>query len=378
MTTFNNIEQTYRGPITQYKSINGMVTGIIDVDIELHAGANYITVQAIDNAGNVSEESEELIITLDQDEMLENYVRKSSDDRFSHATIRRELYEGQLNSYSINSTIDEINVEKDKQAIILNAIKDVSDDNIFTHPININPSSDISIEKKIDHILDQLSNTADADNIIYEFDIAGTDSSSQYTTGQEYTDNNLKYRYLGYSDGGNHHIVFRPKGIQMSELTSGIAKATFVFYCYQTFNQSYLPIKSIKLEAANSFVYGVFFEWNDTNPLTPSLENTGSLAFTNATWASITDPYQSYREEDFEYDIYDGKVTRIELDVTEQIRYLAAGYTVHKNDTDNTVSVGLNGIRMSADDHSALSIITGVIDGIEGYPAPYILVERKQ
>ena len=377
MTAFNDKENTYRGPITQFKSINGMITGIIDVDIELHAGTNIITVQAIDNAGNVSEESDELTVILDQESMLQNYVRKAEDDRFSTSTVRREAHKGQLNSYTINSTVDEVAVDLNRQLTVYNAIKDKTDDNILTHGINVSSTTDISIAQRLEHMFDQLANLSRVDNIIYQFDITGTDSSNEYTTGQEYTDDNIKYRYLGNANGSNHKIVFRPTGIQMSDLSSNISKATMVLYCYQTEGSIHAPIKSVRIDAANSFWLGSFFEWSETRPLTPYLENNGSLAFTNPTWSSIIDPYIQFREEDYAYNIYDGTLSRIEIDVTKQIRFLAAGYAVHQEDTDNDVSVGLNGIRLAADDLSAFRIVTGAISSIIGYPAPHILVTKR-
>jgi len=392
--------RTLRFPISVFKSINGISTGMLDMDLELHAGENIITVQAVDSSGNISEESEPLIVVLDIDTVLNNYIRRDIDDRFSTSTIRRQYKDGQLSSYTINSTVDELRVELQRYESFLNMLMLRIDQTIKEHPAmgniseshaglveydldNIDDDMWLSPGRQLDSLFDQYANLSIADWQIDTFEFGATSSNYPVSQGQSWT---LGY-YIGKTeDDSNNHLFMRPTGDLLLEMPVDIQKAVLILYCKQELIEYLEGATSITVDAVNvpfitdiddidgdgdtTDIVPVYWGtigslWDGSNfvPLTWAIEqymeqnNVGKITDTPVT-LPIVDPVIGLREEDFEYNIYDNCLTRIELDITKAMRFLIAGYKVIAEEQGESVRVGLNGLRLRADDRAALQVFT--------------------
>jgi len=133
-----------------------------------------------------------------------------------------------------------------------------------------------------------------------------------------------------------------------------------------------LPARSVKIDAINTPVINnevktwtmPGFSWIYEQNVIQWMKDAGIPLLYGAfpgSDGSITDPNYDMRPENFVYDIYDGKLTRIELDITDHLKYLVAGHAVLSHDyPDLTFPIGLNGIRLSVDTRDALAIFTEV------------------
>jgi len=396
MRESKSAKTTIGGPVVRFKAIDGMTHGLLNFNLPLKAGENIIRVYGVDTAGNVSEPSDSLIVYFDMGESLNNFIRKSEDDLFTTPTIRRQYFRGQLDSYKLNATVDECNVALSGLSDKCELVKLRTEQTIREHPTiagditneiagatGIDPkdfqdilsSSSLSIapSRQIATLFDQAENIgAGADYIIYSFDITSTAGIG--TTGSAGTEAWLLWqhgRYIGRLNGKDHHLFMRPTGRITESLGATFKKAVLVLYCMQLPGNK-LPARSVKIDAINTPVINnevkawtmPGFSWIYEQNVIQWMKDAGIPLLYGAfpgSDGSITDPNYDMRPENFVYDIYDGKLTRIELDITDHLKYLVAGHAVLSHDyPDLTFPIGLNGIRLSVDTRDALAIFTEV------------------
>jgi hypothetical protein len=403
------------GTITEFKSVNGISHGVVDVEIELDAGENIITIQGIDNAGNFSESSDELTVLFDVDTMLNNFIRRSKIDHYSTTTVRRQYYLGQLSSITINASTSEIRVEQERLANLMDVIRSRLEQIYSEHPLFTRSAATSTIGSTgytetllesgldytlsptmvIDALYDQYSDIERSDYILRTFEYGSTLNGAPDVAGLGW-DNGY---YIGQTSTV-HGIVdanmyIRPSDTLLAELRSDFKQATLVLYCQQTKTDDEQPVKVIRVDALNVPVTSatdptaVYWGW-DTNGITLNGTNENTLlnllwdtevtnitkTVFNPTHAPVQDPIRSMREDNYIYDIYDGTLTRIELDITEALRYLVAGTQVLNKLklqypvllADFTIPRGLNGLRLSSPGNKAIQVFTDIA-------VPFIKVE---